>query len=121
MADKKHPIGALGILAAATERILGDVKLYRMETFSVTTKVTYHAAATAGIRLKLYFSPDGNNYDTVPYAYYDIDLTAGALVQETKLVDSPEREHLRIAVENKDTVRSVIGVFVWSLLEKEQR
>lgn len=119
MAEKKHPIGAIGSLTASEERIVGDVTLYRIETFSVTTKVTYNGSATAGIRLNMYFSPDGNNYDTVPYAYYDIDLTAGGTVQESKLVDSPERGYLRIAVKNLDTVYAASGIFIWTLLEKE--
>jgi len=113
------PIGSIASLAASAEQVVGDVTLYRLETMTVTVKVTYNASATAGVRIKLYFSPDGDNYDTVAYAYFDIDLAAGETVQETKIVDAPEKGHLRASVENLDAVYEAAGIFVWSSITKE--
>ena len=119
MPIERTPIGVIASLAASAEKIAGDVTLYRLETLAVTTRVTYHASATAAIRLKLYFSPDGRNYDTVDYAYFDIDLDAGETVQETKLVDSPEGGNLRAAVENLDAVYEANAISVWVGVVKE--
>lgn len=116
---KSSPIGHIASLAASAEQIVGDVTLVRLETLTITTKVTYNASATGAVRLKLYFSPDGKNYDTVPYAYYDIDLTAGSTIQETKGVDAPEAGHLRVAVQNLDATYAATNVFVWASIVKE--
>jgi len=117
--EMKNPVGSIDSLALSTEKIIGNVKLYRIETFTVTTRVVYNGSATAGIRLNMYFSPDDKNYDTVPYAYYDIDLTAGGTVQETKIVDAPEQGDMRIAVENLDGTYTATSIKVWTNLEKE--
>jgi len=116
---QKKPIGTIASLAASAEGIVGDVTLYRLETLAVTVRVTYDDSATAGVRLKLYFSPDGDNYDTVAYAYFDIDLAAGETIQETKLVDSPEKGHLRVAVENLDESCAATAISAWVSIEKE--
>lgn len=116
---EKSPLGVIDNLAVSTEQIIGDVTLYRIETFTVTTRVVYNGSATAGIRLNIYFSPDGKNYDTVPYAYYDIDLTAGGTIQETKIVDAPEQGNLRVCVENLDGTYTATSIKVWTNLEKE--
>ena len=113
MSVAQPPIGSISSLAASAEKIVGDVTLYRLETFALTARVTYNAAATAGIRVKLYYSPDGDNYDTVAYGYYDVDLTAGGTIQETKLVDAPENGNLRVAVENLDAAQAATGISVW--------
>lgn len=119
MPIEKTPIGVISSLAASAEGIAGDVTLYRLETIAVTVRVTYHASATVAVRLKLYFSPDDKNYDTVAYAYFDVDLSAGETVQETKLVDSPEGGNLRVAVENLDAVYAATAISVWVGVVKE--
>ncbi len=115
----KNLIGGIDSLALSTEQIIGNLKLYRVETFTVTTRVTYNGAATAGLRLNMYFSPDGKNYDTVPYAYYDINLTAGGTIQETKIVDAPEQGSMMFKVQNLDGTYAATIIKVWTNLEKE--
>lgn len=110
------PIGSISSLAASAEQIVGDVTLVKHETLTVTVRVTYNAGATSGVRLKLYYSPDGENYDTVTYAYYDVDLTAGGTIQESKNVDAPEAGHLRLAVENLDSAQAATGIYAWSIV-----
>lgn len=119
MTVRLSPLGTLSSLDASEEQVIGDITLVRLETLGVTVRVTYNASATSGVRLKLYFSPDGKNYDTVAYAYFDIDLTAGSTVQETKLVDAPERGHLRVALEDLDATYAATGITVWSSLTVE--
>ena len=115
----KNPLGSIDSLALSTEKTIGNLQLYRTETFTVTTRVVYNAAATAGIRLNMYFSPDAKNYDTIPYAYYDIDFTAGATVQETKIVDAPEQGSMLLKVENLDAAQPATSIKVWTNLEIE--
>ena len=114
-----NPIGSIDSLALSSEKDIGNVKLYRIETFTITTRVKYNAAATAGLRLNMYFSPDEKNYDTIPYAYYDIDFTAGGTVQETKIVDAPEQGDMMVSVSNLDAAQAATLIKVWTNLEKE--
>jgi len=99
------------------ERITQDIPLTRARTLSVTCRVTYHAAATLGARVVLYFSPDGDNWDTVPVDYVDVDLTAGATVQETGLVAVPEHGWVRLGVFNRDTTQAVTDVSLWYTIQ----
>lgn len=115
----KNPIGSIDSLALSTEKAIGNLKLYPVKTFTVTTRVIYNGAATLAVRLNMYFSPDGKNYDTIPYAYYDIDFTAGGTVQESKIVDAPEQGNMGFSVENLDAGQAATSIKVWTNLEKE--
>jgi len=100
-------------LAPGGEQIVGNVTLGRIESLTVTTRVTYHASATSGLRLNLYFTPDEENYDTTVYSCYDIDFTAAAEVQKTELVTVSALGNLRVAVENLDPAQSATAIKVW--------
>ena len=82
-------------------------------TLSISGRCTYHASGTSAMRLNVYFSPDGENFDTIPYAYFDVDITAGAVCQESKLIDPPENGYLIPQVVNQDGTYSINNVKVW--------
>jgi len=109
----RPPLGLLDVLKAGTERYFGVIELTKVRTVSITVRVTYHASATSSVRCNLYFGPDKENFDTVPYTYFDVDLTAGATVQETKIIDCPEEGFLVISVKNLDTTYDATNVRVW--------
>lgn len=107
------PIGRIISLAASGEVIVGNVTMERPRNFMVSCRVTYNAAATGAVRVRLFFSPDGQNYDTVPYTTFDPDLTAGATVQESASIDAPEKGFLKLTVQNLDAVYAASGISVW--------
>lgn len=106
--------GEAASVAASTELILGQLNMQEMRDLIVTTQVTYHASATAGLTLNLYYSPDGELWDTVPYAYYVVNLTAGSTVRESAIIDAPAVGYLKVAVSNGDASYAATGVNVWS-------
>ena len=84
----------------------------------VVVRVTYDANATAGIRVRWLYSPDGTNYDSPEEAdaqgnYYDPTFTAGGTIQTTLLVPifTP---YVRIYITNKDSTYSHV-LNVWTL------
>jgi len=77
-----------------------DVSGYRKAT--LTVKITYGDTATDGITVNLYTSPDGTNFDTVAYFTFDPNFSAGATVQQTKLVDGLLAKYIKVEVVNKD-------------------
>jgi len=112
-------LATIASLAANNEVVVGEITLVRLETLTVTLRLTYNAASAVATRLNLYFSPDADNYDTVPFAYFDVDLTAGAICQKTKVVDAPEAGYLRFAVQNRDVAQAVTNISAWSSLVRE--
>jgi hypothetical protein len=110
---EKNPLGYTAEIAASGEQILGSISLVKPRTITITGRCTFNGSATGGARVKGYYSPNGRDFDTVAYFYFDIDLTAGSAVQESHNIDAPEEGLLRISVENLDTTYSVTGVFVW--------
>jgi len=85
----------------------------------VTVKATYDASATAGVRVRWLYSPDGTNFDTVEDAeaqgnYEDLSFAAGGTRQRTILIPifSP---YVKVQVVNLDTSYAVT-VDAWSTL-----
>ena len=111
LADQTH--GSCLSLAGSQEVEILNYNLIRTRTFSLSARIKFHASATSAARANFYFSPDGDNYDSVPYTYFDINLTAGAVVQETHLIDTPEKGFIKVAVKNLDAVYPITGINTW--------
>ena len=85
----------------------------------VTVKATYDANATAGVRVRWLYSPDGSNYDSVEDAedqgnYEDLTFSAGATRQRTVLIPIL-CDNVKIQIVNLDTSYAVT-VDAWTLL-----
>jgi hypothetical protein len=106
--------GEIASLAASAEVVVGQVNMQEMRDYVVTTEATYHASATVGVTLNLYYSPDGEVWDTVPYAYYVVNLTAGSAVRESAIIDVPAVGYLKIAVSNGDATYAATLIKVHS-------
>ena len=85
----------------------------------VTVKATYDASATAGVRVRWLYSPDGSNFDSVEDAedasnYEDLSFTAGATRQRTVLIPLLQ-PYVKVQVVNLDSSYSVV-VDAWRTL-----
>ena len=84
----------------------------------VTVRATYDASATAGVRVRWLYSPDGTNFDSVEDAedagnYEDLSFSAGATRQRTILIPVFQR-YVKVQVVNLDTSYGVV-VDAWRL------
>jgi len=85
----------------------------------VTVKATYDASATAGVRVRWLYSPDGSNFDSVEDAedasnYEDLSFTVGATRQRTVLIPLLQ-PYVKVQVVNLDSSYAVT-VDAWRTL-----
>jgi len=85
----------------------------------VTVKATYDASATAGIRVRWLYSPDGTNFDSVEDAeaqgnYEDLSFAEGATRTRTILIPLFQ-PYVKVQVVNLDSSYAVT-VDVWKTL-----
>jgi len=86
----------------------------------VTVRATYASGATAGVRVRWLFSPDGTNYDTPEDAeaqgnYYDLSFAAGQTRQATILIAAFSNS-VKVQIVNKDTANAVtVNMWSWML------
>ena len=85
----------------------------------VYVRATYNASATAGVRVRWLYSPNGSDYDSEEDAeaqsqYYDLSFAAGETRQATVLIPifAP---YIKVQVVNLDSSYSV-EVTAWKLL-----
>lgn len=86
---------------------------------AVSIRAVYNASATAGVRVRWLYSPDGVNYDSENGAenesqYQDIAFTAGATEQETVIIPIFQ-PYVKVQIVNLDTAESVT-VSAWRTL-----
>jgi len=97
-----------------SQKVKGQViRCDLIRTLTITCRVTYDGSATNPVRVNLYFSPNGKQWDTVPYTYFEPDLSAGETVQETAIIDMPEGGYMMFEVENRDSSVSATNIKVW--------
>jgi len=114
---KKPFMVAGSIPASGTLTQPGDIPLVRARTLSVTVRLKFHASATKNATVYLYYSPDGSNWDTIPYTSFDLTLSAGEYVQRTVPIDVPEHGYIKVAVANNDTSYAISDVKAWYTIQ----
>lgn len=105
-------------LAASGTNILGEFDCANLRTLSVGLKCTYDASATGSVRLAVYHKVGNNELDTVPYAYFDVDVSAGNTVKETHNFDLPEDGDIVIKAENQDASYGATDVHAWAIIRR---
>jgi len=114
----RTPMSIIGLLGqGATVTAVGSIPLVRARTLTITSRMTFSAGSIADTTCNLYFSPDGQNWDTTPYAFIAIPFTASATIQRTLLVDPPEHGYILIQYVNTDAVGSVANVTTWYTIQ----
>ena len=113
-----HDLSAVSIAGGGVQEI-DKSGLEGYSAIVVTVKATYDASATAGVRVRWLYSPDGTNYDSPEDAedagnYEDLTFTAGTTRQRTILIPILA-DNVRIQVVNLDSTYAVT-VDAWSLL-----
>lgn len=98
--------------ASATSRQFGTFNVDKVRTAVITCRLTYGSSSSSGAVLNLYYSPDGENWDTVPYLSYTINLTASGTIQESKILDVPEVGYLKAELVNGAGDTST-EAFIW--------
>jgi hypothetical protein len=106
--------GEAAVIAASEKYPMGIVNMGQMRDLVVTSRILFNASATLGARLNMYYSPDGELFDSIPFAYYNITLTAGATVQESAIIDAPSVGYIKMEMENLDSGYSITNAEVYT-------
>ena len=110
----QKPIGRIETIAASSSmQIPGQIPLVRARTLSVTVRMTFGASNQSNAVVNVYYAPDGNKWDTLPYATQAVTFTAGGTVQKTFIIDPPELGHLTLKVENASAADTITDVIAW--------
>ena len=112
------PLMALESLGPGGVTELDDCPLIGTEnvnSLALTVECSYGAAATAGLRVKVFPSYDGLHYDTEPFVSFENHFQAGQLCRRTVAVD-PLVKFAKVVLENLDGSRPVSDVKVVATL-----
>jgi len=101
------------IAASGTQKAENPIQLVRARTVTFTVRTTFNASATGDLRADVFFSPDGENWDTIVYTSFDIAVTAGGTVQRSVNVDPPEHGYLKMDLVNEDQTYAITNYKTW--------
>lgn len=105
------------IAASGNAPSAGAINLVRARTVTITARVKFHGSATGDVRVEVFHSPNGNDWDTSAYATFDVSVSAGARVQKTAIIDPPEHGYLSVTLTNEDATYAVTDHKVWYTIQ----
>jgi hypothetical protein len=110
----ESPFGYIGSIAASGFSLLGgSIPLVRARTVSITIRETCGAAINADTTVSLFYSPDGNNWDTQLYTSFTLTFSAGATIQRTVIIDPPEHGYFAVQVTNGSAADVITNIKGW--------
>jgi len=77
---------------------------------AITARCSYSSTLTQELRISIFYSPDGKNYDNIPFTFFDVDYKASATQQKTQLIEILPTGIFIIKVKNMDTTENVTGI-----------
>lgn len=101
------------ISASGSHNQAGDIPLVRARTLSITARCTFNASGTSDATVYIYYSPDGNNWDTIAYTSFNLTVDAGNAVQRTLPIDTPEHGYIKIKITNGDSTYTITNIKAW--------
>jgi len=113
-----RPWFVIGNLAIGkTGNSASSIPLVRTRTVSITTRMTFDAAANTDVTVKAYYSPDGKNWDTIVYTSWAVTFSVSGTVQRTVIIDPPEHGYLRIAILNGGQAQALSRISAWYTIQ----
>ena len=111
----KNPILNIGSVGASKNYKTGAIQLVNARGFSATASLKYPSSGGASATLKAYYSPDGENYDTLDYidGVGVITLTADARVQITVFIDVPPHGWLKLELSSGASTTDATDGKIW--------
>jgi hypothetical protein len=114
----RTPCGIISLIpASGTVSLPSTIPLVRTRTISITVRLTFGAQIAADATVKLYYSPDGNNWDTEVLTSWGIAYTASATKQITRIIDVPEHGYLWVKITNESSADTISRVNVWYTIQ----
>jgi len=105
------------IPASGTVVSTGSIPLVRARNLSITARVTFGASVDADATVYLYYSPDGNNWDTIEFTNFAITYTASGTIQRTACIDCPEHGYMLVKITNGSSQDTVTSPKLWYTIQ----
>jgi len=110
----QKPLGRIETIAAAERmQIPGQVPLVRARTLSCTVRMDFDGTIDADATIEVYYSPDGNNWDSLTYATQGVAFTINTTQQQTFIIDPPEHGHICFKILNGSQNGAISNVIGW--------
>ena len=77
---------------------------------AITARCSYGSNITQELRVSIFYSPDGKNYDTIPFTFFNIDFKTNAVQQKTQLIEILPTGLFIIKVKNMDSGKNVTNI-----------
>lgn len=108
------PFGQINSLAASGSQFLGGIiPLVRARTLSLTIRETCGAAIDTDTTVGLYYSPDGNKWDSIVFTSFTLTFSAGNTIQRTVIIDPPEHGYFQVKVTNGSAADVLTNIKGW--------
>jgi hypothetical protein len=108
------PLIIAPVIATSGEMEAGTIDCRNLDKILITAKVTFNASGTIDATVKLLYSPDGKNYDTIVFGSLTVTKTTGESVQVSKLFDVPDTGWIKIVISNGDESYTITNIFCWA-------
>ena len=93
------------------------IPLVRARTLSLTVRCTFGGSIDEDATVYLFYSPDGNNWDTIHYTSFVIAYTAGGTIQRTVIIDPPEHGYVWAKIQNGSSADTISNVKMWYTIQ----
>ena len=106
------------LAASATTSRSSAITLVRARTLGLTIRATFGVSSDDDLTLKMYYSPDGINWDTEAQAELTLTYSAGATVQTTIPSDCPEHGYVQFVATNESASDTVTNITLWVTVQE---
>lgn len=114
----RSPFSITGTVPASrTASATGTIPLVRARTLSITTRLTFGGQIDADAIVSIYYSPDGNSWDTIALTSWAIAFTVATTKQVTKVIDVPEHGYIWVRVANGSSADVITNLTLWYTIQ----
>jgi len=105
-------VGASGICWTQS-----TIPLVRARTLSITTQCRFGGQIDADAVVYVFYSPDGDNWDTIALTSWAIAFTVSTVKQVTKVINVPEHGYIRVKIQNTSSADVITLVKFWYTIQ----
>ena len=114
----EKPMYTHGEIAASVSLVIpGTIPLIRARTLTITYRALCGSSLDANPKVELFYSPDGNNWDSIAYTSWTVTYSAGASIQRTMIIDPPEHGYIMAQVTNQSSADVITNGRLWYTIQ----
>ena len=108
------PLIRIPSIAASGIANCGLINCRALDKICLSIQATFNGSSTTDATLKIYYSPDGKNFDTIVYDSITLTVSAGNVTQRSELINVPDTGFLKIIVSNDCQSYALTNISIWA-------